>query len=79
MNSTLLAQTMQNLCHSRYNHDIIQKLDKFILEMPTDKWFKTELDETKIAVIKDWIDKDLLKPYILTLSYDYKYFKKIKL
>jgi hypothetical protein len=59
-----------------FDHEIIAKIDKFIIEMPCDKWFRIGEDKTKLAVIKDWIEKDCLKGYYLTLSEDYKSFIK---
>ena len=61
-----------------YNLDIISSLDKFVQKMPCGIWYPiTEQDyETKLAVIKDWIDLDILLPYELVLSEDYKSFKK---
>lgn len=61
-----------------FNHSVISKLDRFIKEMPKNKWFKIDSDdyETKLAVIKDWIDKDILQPDYLLLSEDYKSFIK---
>jgi hypothetical protein len=44
--------------------------------MPLDKWFNIGKDITKLAVIKDWIDKDILQPYYLVLSEDYGQFIK---
>lgn len=68
--------TQQKTFH--FNHSVISKLDKFILEMPKNKWFKIEGSdhETKVAVIKDWIEKDILQPGYLVLSEDYKSFIK---
>ena len=44
--------------------------------MKLDKWYSIEgVDyETKLAVIKDWIEKDCLTGYYLTLSEDHKRF-----
>jgi hypothetical protein len=53
-------------------------MDEFIMTMKPDVWFKIREDETKLAVVKDWIYKDLLQPYYLTLSNDYKSFIKRK-
>ena len=63
-----------------YNLDIVEEFDKAILRMPIDKWFIiSEKDrETKIAIIKDWIDKDILTPYQLTLNESKTSFKKSK-
>lgn len=63
----------------RFNHETVKKMDQFIQDMPINKWFSIGDDETKLAVIKDWIDKDLLRPYYLTLSTDYKSFIKRKI
>lgn len=62
-----------------YNLEVVAKLDKFILEMPCNKWFNLNDDETKLAVVKDWIEKDILQPYYLALSNDYKSFIKRKI
>ena len=63
-----------------FNHDIIKKLDDFILTMPLDKWYSISGNdyETKLEVIKDWIDKDILTPYQLTLNESKTSFKKYK-
>jgi hypothetical protein len=74
MNSTQLEQQTPQI--SRFNHDTIKKLDEFIMVMPLDIWYKIGEDETKLAVIKDWIDKDLLQPDYLTLSEDHQSFIK---
>lgn len=62
----------------RFNHDIIPKLDKFIIEMPINRWYKITGDnhQTNIAVIKDYIDKDLLWPEYLSFNEDYTMFMK---
>jgi hypothetical protein len=62
----------------KYNHDIIAKMDKFILSMPYDVWFKLGDDETKLAVVKDYIELKCLWPSYLTLSEYYKSFIKRK-
>jgi hypothetical protein len=59
-----------------FDHEIIAKMDKFILEMPCNCWFNIGEDETKHSVIKDWIEKDCLEGYYLTLSNDYTAFIK---
>ena len=77
-NSTFIEPKEKNM-NFHFNHETIAKMDKFILEMPCDKWFNLNNDETKLAVVKDWIEKDILHPYYLTLSTDYKSFIKRKL
>ena len=76
MNLTPLDHQTQKNFH--FNHETIKKMDGFIMTMKPDVWFKIREDETKLAVVKDWIYKDLLQPYYLTLSNDYKSFIKRK-
>jgi hypothetical protein len=63
----------------RFDHDLIAKMDRFIVVMPCERWFRIGDDKTKLAVVKDWIEKDCLKGYYLTLREDYQAFIKRKL
>jgi hypothetical protein len=61
-----------------FNLDIIEELDDRIVKLKPNIWIPIDKRdyETKLAVIKDWIDLDILLPYELVLSEDYKSFKK---
>jgi hypothetical protein len=54
------------------------KLDKFIPDMPLDKWYLLD-SEDKVNTVKEWIDGDYLRVYYLTLSKDCSKFKKTNL
>lgn len=79
MNNSTFTEQKEKNTNFHFNHEIIPKMDQFIKDMPINKWFSIGGDETKLAVIKDWIDKDILQPYYLTLSTDNKSFIKRKL